>query len=153
MPIIVAIIGSQGLIVAALALMAFRVGRQPSREEFNALHNEVADNKVELKQDIADLKLELKQDIADLKLELVETKQELRQELVETKQELRQEIAEAKQELQREIAEAKNEVLQEIRRSHQQIMLALVSHTHREGGEAVFTMPPDLELVPAPADN
>jgi signal transduction histidine kinase len=131
MPIIVAIIGSQGLIVAALALMAFRVGRQPSREEFNALHNEVADNKVELKQDIADLKLEL----------------------VETKQELRQEIAEAKQELQREIAEAKNEVLQEIRRSHQQIMLALVSHTHREGGEAVFTMPPDLELVPAPADN
>jgi Skp family chaperone for outer membrane proteins len=142
MPIIVAIIGSQGLIVAALALMAFRVGRQPSREEFNALHNEVADNKVELKQDIADLKLELKQDIADLKLELVETKQELRQE-----------IAEAKQELQREIAEAKNEVLQEIRRSHQQIMLALVSHTHREGGEAVFTMPPDLELVPAPADN
>jgi Skp family chaperone for outer membrane proteins len=142
LPIIVAIIGSQGLIVAALALMAFRVGRQPSREEFNALHNEVADNKVELKQDIADLKLELKQDIADLKLELVETKQELRQE-----------IAEAKQELQREIAEAKNEVLQEIRRSHQQIMLALVSHTHREGGEAVFTMPPDLELVPAPADN
>ncbi len=131
MPIIVAIIGSQGLIVAALALMAFRVGRQPSREEFNALHNEVADNKVELKQDIADLKLEL----------------------VKTKQELRQEIAEAKQELQREIAEAKNEVLQEIRRSHQQIMLALVSHTHREGGEAVFTMPPDLELVPAPADN
>ncbi len=113
MPIIVALIGSQGLIAAALIAMAFRIGRMPSREEFNALHKEVTDNKAELKQDITDAKAELKQDITD----------------------------------------AKNEVLQEIRRSHQQIMLALVNHTHLENGEAVFTLPPDLELVPAPADN
>ncbi len=101
-PIIVALIGSQGLIAAALIAMAFRIGRMPSRQEFNALHKEVTDNKAELKQDIAD---------------------------------------------------AKNEVLHEVRRSHQQIMLALVNHTHLESGEAVFTLPPDLELVPASADN
>ena len=59
MPIIVALIGSQGLIVAALIAMAFRIGRMPSREEFNALHKEVTDNKAELKQDIADAKAEL----------------------------------------------------------------------------------------------
>ena len=101
-PIIVALIGSQGLMAAALIAMAFRIVRMPSREEFNALHKEVTDNKAELKQDIAD---------------------------------------------------AKNEVLQEVRRSHQQIMLALVNHTYLENGAAVFTLPPDLELVPAPADN
>ena len=123
-PIIVALIGSQGLIAAALIAMAYRIGRMPSREEFNALHKEVTDNKAELKQDIADAKAELKQDIAD-----------------------------AKAELKQDIADAKIEVLQEIRRSHQQIMLALINHTHLESGEAVFTLPPDLELVPAPADN
>ena len=123
-PIIVALIGSQGLIAAALIAMAFRIGRMPSREEFNALHKEVTDNKAELKQDIADAKAELKQDIAD-----------------------------AKAELKQDIADAKNEVLHEVRRSHQQIMLALVNHTHLESGEAVFTLPPDLELVPASADN
>ena len=134
-PIIVALIGSQGLIAAALIAMAYRIGRMPSREEFNALHKEVTDNKAELKQDIADAKAELKQDIADAKAEL------------------KQDIADAEAELKQDIADAKIEVLQEIRRSHQQIMLALINHTHLESGEAVFTLPPDLELVPAPADN
>ena len=38
----------------------------------------------------------------------------------------------------------------EFRRSHQQIMLALVNHSHRPDGPAVFTLPPELELTPAP---
>ena len=139
-PIIAAIIGSQGFIVAALALMAFRVGRFPSREESNALRDEVAANKVELKEDVA-----------AVKLEVLNAKAELRQEIADTKAELRQEIADTGARLRQEITDAKEEVLREIRRSHQQLMLALVNHTHNANGQAVFTLPPETE--PTPADN
>lgn len=151
MPIIVALIGSQGLIAGAIALMAFRVGRMPSREETNALRDEVAANKVELKEEIAATKLELKEDIADTKLEVFKAKAELRQEIADTKAELRQEIANTRTELEAKIDAAKDEVLLEIRRSHQQLILALVNHTHTANGQAVFTLPPETE--PAPADN
>ena len=169
MPIIVALIASQGAIAGAIALMAFRVGRMPSREESNALRDEVAANKVEivatkldLKEEIADTRLELKEDIADTKLEILKATAELRHEIADTKTELRQEIADAKTELRHEIANtrieleakidaAKDEVLQEIRRGHQQLILALVNHTHNANGQAVFTLPPETE--PAPADN
>ncbi len=161
-PIMVALIGSQGVIAGAIALMAFRVGRMPSREESNALRDEVAANKVELKQEIAATKLELKEDIADTKLEVLKATAELRQEIADTKTELRHEIADAKTELRHEIANtrieleakidaAKDEVLREIRRSHQQLILALVNHTHNANGQAVFALPPETE--PAPADN
>ena len=169
MPIIVALIGSQGLIAGAIALMAFRVGRIPSREESNALRDEVAADKEEisstrldLKEDIAATRLDLKEDIAatrleifntkaELRQEISDTKAELRQEISDTKAELRQEISDAKDELRQEITTAKDEVLREIRRSHQQLVLTLVNHTHNANGQAVFTLPPETE--PTPADN
>ena len=151
MPIVVALIGSQGLIAGAIALMAFRVGRMPSREESNALRAEVAANKVELKEEIAATKLDLKEDIANTKLEVFKAKAELRQEIDNVKIELRQEIDNVKIELRQEIGAAKDEVLQEIRRSHQQLILALVNHTHNANGQAVFTLPPETE--PTPTDN
>ncbi len=140
MPIIVAIIGSQGLIVAALALMAFRVGRLPSREESNAVRDEVTANKVELKEDVA-----------AVKLEILNAKAELRQEIAGTEARLRQEISDTEGRLRQEIAGSRDEILQDIRRSHRQMMLALANHTHSANGQAVFTLPPETE--PAPADN
>ena len=153
MPIIVAIIGSQGLIVAALALMAFRVGRLPSREESNAVRDEVAANKVELKEDVAAVKLEVLSAKAELRLEIVDAKAELRLEIVDAEARLRREISDTEARLRQEIAGSKDEVLREIRRSHQQSMLALVNHTHNANGQAVFTLPPETEPAPAPADN
>ena len=151
MPIIVAIIGSQGLIVAALALMAFRVGRLPSREESNALRGEVAANKVELKEDVANVKLEILNTEAKLRQEIAATEAKLRQEIAATEARLRQEIAATEARLRKEITDSKDEVLRGIRHSHQQLMLALVNHTHNANGQAVFTLPPETE--PAPADN
>ena len=151
MPIIVAIIGSQGLIVAALALMAFRVGRLPSREESNALRDEVAANKVELKEDVAAVKLEILSAKAELRQEIAGTEARLRREITDTEVRLRQEITDTEVRLRQEITEAKEEVLREIRRNHQQLILALVNHTHNANGQAVFMFPPETE--PAPADN
>ena len=47
--------------------------------------------------------------------------------------------------------ELRTELREDFRRSHQQIMLALVNHSHRPDGQPVFTLPPELELTPAPA--
>lgn len=123
-PLIAAVVGSQGIIAGALIMMAFRIGGLPTREEF-----------------------------AELSKEATANKEELRREIAANKEELRAQAAADKEELRAEIEKSKSEVLQEIRRSHQQIMLAFANHTHNADGQAVFTLPPDTELVPAPADN
>ncbi len=51
------------------------------------------------------------------------------------------------------MAQLRQELVAEFRRSHQQLMLALVSHSHGEDGQAVFTAPPEMETTPTPADN
>ena len=48
------------------------------------------------------------------------------------------------------MAPPRDELRGEFRRSHQQIMLALVNHSHRPDGQPVFTLPPELELTLAP---
>ena len=56
-------------------------------------------------------------------------------------------------ELRNELKADNAQLREEFRRSHQQIMLALVNHSHREDGQAVFTLPPEMEITPAPADD
>lgn len=141
-PIIATVIGSHGLLAVVLVGIALRLGGLPTRRELNALRDEVAANKVELKEDVA-----------AVKLEILNAKAELRQEIADAKTELRQEIADARRELEAKIDAARDEVLQEIRRSHRQMMLALANHTHNANGQAMFALPPETEPVPAPADN
>ena len=127
-PVIITIIGSQvgivAILVAAVVPLAFRIGRLPTREEHTALQKEVTANKEELKAEIANAEARLGAEIAN-------TEERLRA----------------------EIEKSKNEVLQEVRRSHQQIMLAPAHHTNGENGQAVFTLPPGVELAPAPTDD
>ena len=78
---------------------------------------------------------------------------EIRQAKEEIRSELKADIDAAKEEMRTEIRRSRDEVIEEIRRSHQQIMLALINHSHRPDGQAVFTAPPDTELAPAPADD
>ena len=80
-------------LIAALVFLALRMGRLPTREDYNELRNE----------------------------------------------------------FKAEMAQMRNELREDFRRSHQQIMLALVNHSHRPDGQPVFTLPPELELTPAPA--
>ena len=145
-PIIATVIGSHGLLAVVLVGIALRMGGLPTRKEFNDLSREVTNNKEELSREIAVNKEELSREIAA-------NKEELRREIAANKEELRSEIVSAESRLRSEIDKAKNEVLQEIRRSHQQIIIAVANHTHNADGQAVFTLPPDTELVPAPADN
>ena len=65
----------------------------------------------------------------------------------------RQEHSELRIEIRNEMKAEMAQLREDFRRSHQQIMLALVNHSHREDGQAVFTAPPEQETTPAPADD
>jgi hypothetical protein len=56
-------------------------------------------------------------------------------------------------ELRQDLKSDMTQLREEFRRSHQQLMIALGNHSHREDGQAIFTLPPELETTPAPADN
>ena len=121
--------------VATAAFFGWRLGRVPTRQEYAELRNE-------LKADNTQLREELKADMAQLR-------QEQREDMAQLRQEQREDMAE----LREDMAQLRQELLAEFRRSHQQLMLALVNHSHNEEGQAVFTAPPDLETTPTPADN
>ncbi len=82
-----------------------------------------------------------------------ELRAELKEDIAEFRREHKEDMAEFRREHKEDMARLGQELRDEFRRSHQQIMLALVNHSHREEGQAVFTLPPDLETTPAPADN
>ena len=100
-------------VIGAVVYLALRLGRLPTRQDFNEL-------RTELKADNTQLREEYKADMAQLRREFREDLAQLRE---------------------------------DFGRSHQQLMLALVSHSHGEDGQAVFTAPPELETTPSPADN
>ena len=116
--------GAVVALVGVVVYLALRVGRLPTRQEHNELRNE-------FKGDLVQLREELKADNAQLREELKADNAQLRADMREDMAQLREEF----------------------RRSHQQIMLALANHSHREDGQAVFTLPREVETIPAPADN
>ena len=127
--------GAVVALVGVVVYLALRVGRLPTRQEHNELRNEFKGDLVqvreELKADNAQLREELKADNAQLRADM-------REDMAQLRADMREDMAQFRE---------------EFRRSHQQIMLALANHSHREDGQAVFTLPPEVETMPAPADN
>ena len=72
-----------------------------------------------------------------------------REEHNELRAEVKGDIAEFRREHREDMAQLR----EDFRRSHQQIMMALVNHSHRDDGQAVFALPPEMEITPAPADD
>ena len=116
--------GTLTAFLGTIAYFAFRLGRLPTRTEHNELRNEAKADNVQLRE-------------------------ELKADNVQLRDELKADIAQLRTDMNAGFASLR----EEIRHSHQQIMLALVNHSHREDGQAVFTLPPELETTPAPADN
>ena len=114
--------------VGIVVYLALRLGRLPTRQEHNELRNE-------LKSDLAEFRREYKEDMAEFR-------REYKEDMVQLRQEHREDMVQLRQEL-----------VAEFRRSHQQLMLALVSHSHGADGQAMFTAPPEMETTPTPADN
>ena len=78
-----------------------------------------------------------------------ELRNEFKGDLVQLREELKADMAQLRADMREDNAQLR----EDFRRSHQQLMQALVNHSHREDGQAVFTLPPEIETTPAPADN
>ena len=127
--------GAVVALIGVVVFLALRVGRLPTREDHNELRNE-------LKADNAQLREEFRADNAQLR-------EEFRADNAQLREEFRADNAQLREEFRADNAQLR----EEFRRSHQQIMLALVNHSHRDDGQAVFTLPPEMEITPAPADD
>ena len=138
--------GTLTAFIGVIVLLALRLGRLPTREEHNELRNE-------LKADIGELRNELKADIGELRNELKADIGELRNELKADMGELRNELKADTGELRNELKADTAGLREDFRRSHQQMLTALAGHTHNEDGQAVFTAPPEMDAMPAPADD
>ena len=78
---------------------------------------------------------------------------ELRNEFKADMERLRNDAKVDMERLRNDVKADNAQLREDFRRSHQQLMLALVNHSHRDDGSAVFTAPPELETTPTPADN
>ena len=114
--------------IGTVAYLAFRVGRLPTRAEHNALRDE-------LRQ--------------EFKTEMAQLRQDMRAEMAQLRQDMRAEMAQLRQDMRDEMSQLRDD----FRRSHHQLILTLAHHTHQEDGQAIFTLPPDTEPMPAPADD
>ena len=152
--LIIALAAANGGAVVALigvvVYLALRVGRLPTHEDHNEsraeLKGDIAESRREHREDMAELRAEVKRDIAEFRREHKADMEELRAEV-------KRDIAEFRREHREDMARFSQELREEFRRSHQQIMLALVNHSHRDDGQSVFTLPPETEIAPAPADD
>ncbi len=126
-------------LVGVVVYLALRMGRLPTRSEFNEL-------RTELKSDLAEFRQEYKEDMAEFR-------REYKEDMAEFRREYKEDMAEFRREHREDLAQLRDELREDFRRSHQQLMLALVSHSHNEDGQAVFTTPPELDTTPTPADD
>ena len=138
--------GTLTAFLGAIVLITLRLGRLPTRQEHNELRNE-------LKADMAQLRDEFKADMAQLrsefKADMAQLRNELKADMAQLRNEFKAEIAQLRNEFKAEMAQLREELRDDFRRSHQQLMLALVNHSHQTDGQAVFTLPPETEPSPA----
>ncbi len=135
--------GTLTAFLGAIVLITLRLGRLPTRQEHNELRNE-------LKADMAQLRSELRN---EFKADMAQLRDEFKADMAQLRNELKSEIAQLRNELRNEfkaeMAQLREELRDDFRRSHQQLMLALVNHSHQTDGQAVFTLPPETEPSPA----
>ena len=133
-------------LIGVVVYLALRVGRLPTHEDHNEsraeLRGDIAESRREHREDMAELRAEVKRDIAGLRADM-------REDMAQLRVDMREEMAQLRADMREDMAQLR----EEFRRSHQQIMLALVNHSHRDDGQAMFTLPPETEIAPTPADD
>ena len=122
-------------VVGVVVYLALRLGRLPTRQEHNELRNE-------FKADMAQLRTDMREDMAQLRTDM-------REDMAQLRTDMREDMAQLRADVREDMAQLRAE----FRHSHQQIMLALVNHSHREDGQTVFALPPEMETAPVAADN
>ena len=74
-----------------------------------------------------------------------------REEMRRSQDEFREEMRRSQDEFREEMRRSQDELREDFQRGHNQLMRAILAHSHRDDGRPTFDLPPDFE--PTPADN
>ena len=75
----------------------------------------------------------------------------LQEEMHRSQDEFREEMRRSQDEFREEMRRSQDELREDFQRGHNQLMRAILAHSHRDDGRPTFDLPPDFE--PTPADN
>ena len=134
-PAVVAAVGSFITLLSLIGGGFFWLGKLSNR--VGQLENRVDQVVVEMR----DMREEMSRQGAELREEMARQGAELREEIARLREEMSRQGAEAREEMARQ----RSELLEEMRRGNQQLLLALVNHSHDGGGQPIFRLPVNPE--------
>ena len=95
-------------------------------------------------------------EVAGNRMSLTEKTEALQTSINEKTEALQTSINEKTEALQTSVNELKSTVTEmqlQMQRNHYQMMMAILSHSHRPDGRPTFDLPPDFEPTPTPGDG
>ena len=133
-------------LLMAVSALWYRFGN--TQRELGALTVQVAGTQSSLTEKTASLQASIDEKTASLQASIDEETASLRASIDEKTAELRAYIDDKTAALQASVdalLKAQHEMQLQMQRNHYQIMMAILSHSHRADGRPVFDLPPDME--------
>ena len=122
-------------LLMAVSALWYRFGN--TQRELGALSVQVAGTQSSLTEKTASLQASIDEETASLRASIDEKTAELRA-YIDDKTAALQASVDA-------LLKAQHEMQLQMQRNHYQIMMAILSHSHRADGRPVFDLPPDME--------
>ena len=129
-------------LLMAVSALWYRFGN--TQRELGALSVQVAGTQSALTEKTASLQASIDEETASLRASIDEKTAELRAYIDGKTAPLEEKIA-ALQASVDALLKAQHEMQLQMQRNHYQIMMAILSHSHRADGRPVFDLPPDME--------
>ena len=86
-----------------------------------------------------------------LREEIRSSQDQLREDMQHSQSLFREEILRSQDQLRQDILRGQDQLREDMQRIHNQLMRAILAHSHRDDGRPIFDLPPDFE--PTPADD
>ncbi len=156
------------LILSALWLRMGNVQQELGgvQEGVNLLREHMQRNNKQLREDMKRSNDQLREDIHISQREFREemlrsnnqlredihiSQREFREEMLRSNNQLREDIHISQREFREDMQRSQDELREDFQRGHNQLMRAILAHSHRDDGRPTFDLPPDFE--PTPADD
>ena len=140
--------------LGALAALWNRMGS--ILRDIGRLDAEVAGNRMSLTEKTEALQTSINEKTEALQTSINEKTEALQTSINEKTEALQTSINEKTEALQTSVNELKSTVTEmqlQMQRNHYQMMMAILSHSHRPDGRPTFDLPPDFEPTPTPGDG
>ncbi len=119
------------------------------------LQDEMHRNNNDLREDVQNsqnlLREEFQSSQSLLREEFQSSQSLLREEFQRSQEQFREEVVRSQEQFREEVVRSLDHLREDMQRSHNQLMRAILAHSHRDDGRPTFDLPPDFE--PTPVDD